>query len=62
MYIVFFSTRDVFEAEERLSKANIACKITPTPVTDKAYCGVCVETINESATAVLTNMEFNVVR
>ena len=44
MYIVFFSTSHVFETEERLNNQGIACKIVPTPVTDKAYCGVCIET------------------
>ena len=61
MHIVFFSTSDVFEAEEKLIQANIACKIVPTPVTDKAYCGVCVKTVNEHAFEILRNMEFNVV-
>ena len=44
MYIVFYSTSLVFEAEERLNKNGIDCKVVPTPVTDKAYCGVCIET------------------
>lgn len=44
MYVVFFSTSDVFEAEEMLNENNIICKIVPTPVTDKAYCGVCIFT------------------
>lgn len=42
MYIVFFSTSDVFQVEELLNEKNIECKIVPTPVTDKAYCGVCL--------------------
>jgi hypothetical protein len=42
MHIVFFSTSDVFKAEEILNENGIACKVVPTPVQDKAYCGVCI--------------------
>jgi len=42
MFFVFFKTNDVFEAEERLIQQNICCEIVPTPVTDRAYCGVCI--------------------
>lgn len=61
MHIVFFSTTDVFEAEEKLNAAGIGCKIVPTPVTDKAYCGVCVETAYNNVATLLKNMEFNIV-
>ena len=61
MYIVFFSTSDVFRAEEILNDANIECKVTPTPVTDKAYCGVCIETGNREATDLISEMEFEIV-
>ena len=44
MHIVFYSTIHVFEAEERLKEKGIDCKVVPTPVTDKVYCGVCIET------------------
>ena len=35
MHIVFFSTSNVFRAEEILIDAKIECKVVPTPVTDK---------------------------
>lgn len=61
MHIVFFSTSNVFEAEEKLNNAGVDCKIVPTPVTDKAYCGVCIQVENKKATTILEGMEFNVV-
>lgn len=60
MHIVFFSTSDVFKAEELLSEKNIECKVVPTPVQDKAYCGVCVETQDEQAKTLMGGMEFEV--
>jgi hypothetical protein len=42
MYLVFYKTSDVFAAEEKLQSIGVATKIVPTPVQDKAYCGVCV--------------------
>lgn len=41
-YLIFYKTNDVFEAEEKLNNQGIDCTIVPTPVQDKAYCGVCV--------------------
>ena len=61
MYIVFFSTNDVFKAEEKLKHCNTKCRIVPTPVTDKAYCGVCVQTEYQNAVDILNGMEFKVV-
>ncbi|MDD3138537.1 MAG: DUF3343 domain-containing protein [Lachnospiraceae bacterium] len=58
---MFFSTSDVFEAEEKINDAGLKCKIVPTPVTDKAYCGVCVQTENQGALAVVEGMEFRIV-
>lgn len=43
MHLVFYRTSDVFEAEEILQSHDIATEIVPTPVQDKAYCGVCVK-------------------
>lgn len=43
MHLVFYRTSDVFAAEEALQDVNIATEIVPTPVQDKAYCGVCVQ-------------------
>jgi len=60
MHIVFYSTSDVFEAEEKIKEAGIECKIVPTPVTDKAYCGVCVKSDDNDATKALGGMEFQI--
>lgn len=40
--LVFYRTSDVFEAEEILQSKGIIVEIVPTPVQDKAYCGVCI--------------------
>lgn len=61
MYFVFFSTSDVFKAEEKLNNHNIECKVVPTPVQDKAYCGVCVETSDENSKMIIGDMEFEIV-
>ena len=42
MHLVFCKTNDVFVAEERLQGIGIVVEIAPTPVQDKAYCGVCI--------------------
>ncbi len=60
MYFVFFSTSNVFHAEEILNEANIECRVVPTPVQDKAYCGVCVQTEDEKAKELMDDMEFEV--
>lgn len=62
MHIVFFSTSNVFKAEEILNENNIECKVIPTPVQDKAYCGVCIETQDEEAKALMGDMEFEVLK
>ncbi|MEI7884702.1 MAG: DUF3343 domain-containing protein [Clostridia bacterium] len=61
MYVVFYSTSYVFEAEERLKEKGIECKIVPTPVTDKAYCGISVQTDNSDILAILKGMEFQII-
>ena len=61
MHIVFYSTSDVFKAEEILKNKNIECKVVPTPVQDKAYCGVCVETQDETAKDLMGELEFQVI-
>lgn len=61
MHIVFYSTSDVFKAEEILNINNIECKVVPTPVQDKAYCGVCLETPYRNAVDYLKGLEFEVV-
>ncbi len=60
MYIVFYSTSNVFRAEELLNNENIECKVVPTPVLDKAYCGVCIETHNEKARNLMYDMEYEI--
>lgn len=62
MHIVFYSTSDVFKAEEILNGNSIECKVVPTPVQDKAYCGVCVETQDEKAKDLMGDMEFEVLK
>ena len=61
MHIVFYSTSHVFEAEERLKGKGIDCKVVPTPVTDKAYCGVCIETYADNVEQLINDMEHSVV-
>lgn len=61
MYIVFFSTNDVFKAEELLNEGEISCDIVPTPVQDKAYCGVCIKTKDTQALEVLKGLELNTI-
>ena len=60
MYIVFFSTSNVFKAEELLNKANITCEVVPTPATDRAYCGVCLKTDNKVSLKAISDMEYSV--
>ena len=60
MYIVFFSTSNVFKAEEILNEKDIDCKVVPTPVQDKAYCGVCVETFDDRARNLMTGLEHEI--
>ena len=61
MHIVFYSTSHVFEAEEILKEKGIACKVVPTPVTDKAYCGVCIETKENDLADLLEGIEYSLV-
>jgi len=58
MYIVFYSTSDVFEAEEELNNQSIECEVVPTPVTDKAYCGVCLKVDVNSDLKTISNIEY----
>lgn len=61
MHIVFFSTTDVFQGEELLKEAGVECEIVPTPVQDKAYCGVCLKVNDERFKDVLVNLEYELV-
>lgn len=64
MHLVFYRTSDVFEAEEILQANGITVEIAPTPVQDKAYCGVCVSIAKEDldeAKLKLETMDFTVI-
>ena len=63
MYLIFYRTNDVFEVEELLADKNIQAEITPTPVQDKAYCGVCLYITNtiEEIKDLLSDYEYKVV-
>lgn len=64
MYFVFYKTSDVFAAEECLQAKGIQLEVVPTPVQDKAYCGVCVQ-VNaddlERARMALTGMDYQLI-
>ena len=65
MYLVFYRTSDVFEAEELLQKNGIETEIVPTPVQDKAYCGVCVRigsVDQECAAGILLKFDYKVIQ
>ena len=51
----------MFETEERLNNKGIECQIVPTPVTDKAYCGVCIETESKDIENYIEDMEHNII-
>ena len=59
-----FDDEVVFEAEEILQANGITVEIAPTPVQDKAYCGVCVSIAKEDldeAKQKLETMDFTVI-
>lgn len=65
MYFVFYNTNDVFVAEERLQEQKLSIEVVPTPVQDKAYCGVCVmisERDESTAMQSLAGMDYKVVK
>lgn len=65
MHLIFYKTNDVFSAEERLISNNIAVEIVPTPVQDKAYCGVCVKiskTDVDRVGSILSDLEYKTVK
>ncbi len=64
MHLVFYKTNDVFVAEELLISKNIEVEIVPTPVQDKAYCGVCVRVaqLTEQITSILSDLEYETVK
>lgn len=63
-HLIFYKTNDVFLAEELLQNKGIAVEIVPTPVQDKAYCGVCVKISDdfiERAKQELFNVEYTLI-
>lgn len=64
MHLVFYKTNDVFVAEELLTSKSIEVEIVPTPVQDKAYCGVCVrvDQLTEQITSILSDLEYETVK
>lgn len=61
MHIVFYSTSNVFKAEELLTDKGVLCQVVPTPVQDKAYCGVCIMTQEKKVLELLKDIEFKVI-
>lgn len=61
MYVVFYSTGNVFKAEEILLDAGIGCEVVPTPVQDKAYCGVCLKTQKKDVGDMLNGLEYKLI-
>lgn len=61
MFLVFYSTSDVFEVEEIMNDNGVNCKVVPTPVTDKAYCGVCLEIDSDIDGTILSEYDYKIV-
>lgn len=64
MYLIFYKTNNVFRAEEILNTNQILCDIVPTPVQDKAYCGICVKVLNGEINSIkqqLSSLDFKIV-
>lgn len=61
MYIVFFSTSNVFKAEALLNNAGISSEVVPTPASDRAYCGVCLLVSESTSLATIEGMEFEII-
>lgn len=64
MHIVFYKTNDVFIAEDKLKEFGLGVEIVPTPVQDKAYCGVCVKVVHDNIDkirSVLSGMQFKII-
>lgn len=65
MHFVFYNTNDVFMAEEKLQARKVSVEVVPTPVQDKAYCGVCIMILpNDKSIAieVLAGMDYQIVK
>lgn len=65
MHFVFYATNDVFVAEEKLLARKMPVEVVPTPVQDKAYCGVCIMIPSKDknlAIEVLDGMDYQIVK
>lgn len=60
MYIVFYSTSNVFKAEELLKLSKIECQVVPTPASDRAYCGVCLKVDKDSPLDSISDIEHSI--
>ena len=60
MYIVFYSTSNVFKAEEMLNQSGIKCQVVPTPASDRAYCGVCLKVEKEAGLDSISSIEYSI--
>lgn len=66
MHVVFYKTNDVFIAEEKFKENGWDIKIVPTPVQDKAYCGVCVNLAKKNKNvddvkSLLADMQYKII-
>lgn len=61
MHLVFYKTSDVFEVEELLNNNGIVNEIVPTPVQDKAYCGVCLKIKSNVSLDLIKDYEYTCV-
>lgn len=64
MHFIFYRTNDVFAAEDLLQSEAIRTEIVPTPVQDKACCGVCVKVDSddvEKCARLLAGMDYRMV-
>lgn len=57
MFFVFYNTNDVFVAEEKLQNRGITAEVVPTPVQDKAYCGVCLHIADKDSDNAIQALE-----
>lgn len=64
MHVVFYKTNDVFIAEEKLNKKGCNVEIVPTPVQEKAYCGVCLKVATDNINdikSLLLDMQYKII-
>ncbi len=43
MYFIFFTTNEVYAAEDVLNNHTLPFEIVPTPIREEIYCGVCIK-------------------